>query len=398
MNILFITPSPPSRFHRIRALNLIKYLSRSHKIYLASLTDQRNPDPTEFTPYCQKIDLIYQSKIRSLLACLLFSFTPVPLEVAYCRNRKMNEAVQEIIKKKSIELIYIKRLRSAQFVDSTIRVPIIIDTTDAMSLFYRRAFRNAPWYKKLLFWEEWLKYALYEKKMFARFRVWIASSPEDIVYLKNRAPSGTQFSLIPNGVDTNFFQRTTQSPEKHSLLLSGLMDKFVNSETVHFFVRDILPKIRIKIPDVLIYIVGPNPLRSVKRLASKNILVTGEVPDIRTYIARCEVVVVPIKTAAGTRNKILQAWAMGRPVVTTSRGLEGLEAEEGKHVLIGDNPEEFAEKVVSLLRNQEIKEPLIHNGFHIVGEKYSMDIIIKELNKLLLQVKENAQTFFYMAV
>lgn len=391
MNILFITPSPPSRLHRIRALNLIKYLARKHSIYLLSLAPAGGSDmPDELTIYCKKIIIIPQSRLKAILQCAFFLFSPLPLEVAYCRSQAMRKVVQELVKKKSIDLIYVKRLRSAQFVDPTIRVPIIIDTTDAMSLFYWRAFRNAPWYKKLLFWEEWLKYALYEKKMFARFRVWIASSPEDIVYLKNRAPSGTQFSLIPNGVDTNFFQRTTQSPEKHSLLLSGLMDKFVNSETVHFFVRDILPKIRIKIPDVLIYIVGPNPLRSVKRLASKNILVTGEVPDIRTYIARCEVVVVPIKTAAGTRNKILQAWAMGRPVVTTSRGLEGLEAEEGKHVLIGDNPEEFAEKVVSLLRNQEIKEPLIHNGFRIVEEKYSMDVIGKELNKFLLQVKENA--------
>lgn len=389
MNILFITPSLPSRLHRIRALNLIKYLSRSHKIYLASLAYQKNPDPTEFAQYCQKIELVYQSKIRSLLNCLIFLFTSLPLEVAYCRNRKMNEVVREMIKKHSIELVYVKRLRSAQFVDTTIPIPVVLDTTDAMSLYYARAAKNAPRYKKILFWEEELKYRLYEITMLKKFKNWILSSAVDIEYLKEFTPPRTKLFLIPNGVDTEFYKPSADEPKKNTILLSGLMDKFANIEAAEFFFEEIFLKIQGKIPDAKVYVVGPSPPRKIKRYTSEHIFITGAIPDIREYITQASVVVVPIKTGAGTRNKILQAWSMGRPVVTTSKGAEGLEASRKEHVLVADDPDDFAKKVVSVLQNKNLANQLVGAGYQIVRQKYSMENIVRSLNDLFVSLQKN---------
>ncbi|MBI2052738.1 MAG: glycosyltransferase [Candidatus Ryanbacteria bacterium] len=386
MNILFITPSPPSRFHRIRALNLIKYLSKNHQIYLISLTFKKRVTPDEFASYCQEIAFVYQSRVRAYLTCALFLFTPIPLEVAYCRNPYMRKKIADFLEEHPIDLVYIKRLRSIQFIGRDLNVPIVIDTTDAMSLFYSRAARHAPWGKKVLFYEEAWKYRCYEKKLLRRFRWWVVSSPVDGTYLRSLAPPETTVAVVPNGVDTAFYKPTTRAPEQYTIFFSGLMDKFVNSEAAQYFLAEIFPKVLEKIPAAKVYIVGPHPPHNIKKFASSQIVITGEVPDIREYIERSTAVVVPLKTGAGTRNKILQAWAIGRPVVVTSKGLEGLEGENGKHVLIADNPKDFASMVIKLFLDRALQKRLIENSYQLVKEKYSMENIVDELNKFLPHV------------
>lgn len=372
MNILFITPSAPARTHQFRALNMIKYLSAQHKIFLISLSRDVHPDISEVSTFCPKIKIVHQPLYRSLLNCFIFLFMPVPLEVAYCRNRKMNSLVQEIIQTNAIDLVYIKRLRSVQYVDSKISIPMIIDTTDAMSLFYQRAFWSAPWYHNLLFLKEWVSYAHYEKKIFRQFKTWVACSEVDATYLRKRAPRDVSITVIPNGVDTDVFPRADHAPEHHTLILSGLMNKFVNIQAAEYFVRDILPLVEQKIPDVKVFIVGPNPSYSIKRLSRHNITVTGYVSDLQEYIEKNHIVIVPIRTGTGTRYKILQAWSVGRPVVTTSAGLEGLEAEHLRHAMVANTPQDFVQAICTLFENPTLSDQLVQNARKLVQEKYTL--------------------------
>jgi len=358
----------------------------SHKIYLVSLTFERENDTKEYEPFCQELKLVYQPKAKALANSALFLFTPVPLEVAYCRNKKMNSTVKEMMKEKRIDLIYIKRLRAAQFVDPETTIPVVLDTTDAMSRYYREATKSAPWYRKPLFLEEQFKYRLYEKRMSRAFKNWVVCSPVELEYLKRRTSADVKFFLVPNGVDTDFYTPTDFAPERHSILLSGLMDKFVNIEAAQYFIKDILPAILEKIPDVKLYIVGPNPPLSLRKLARHNIIITGGVEDLRGYISRSKVVVVPIKTGTGTRNKILQSWAMARPVVTTSKGLQGLKAIDNEHVFVADDPKLFADKIIMLLKDDTLQKELIQNSLKLVEEKYAMKTIVDELNTILQRV------------
>ena len=381
MNILFITAqSPPSRFHRIRALNLIKYLSRSHDIHLVSLTRQPGRTGEELKPYCKTVQLVYQSSWRIIKNCLLSVGSHLPLEVAYCANPDMNRAVRAVLEQHPIDLIYIKRLRSAPFVPPLTAVPTIVDTTDAMSLYYERAKDCVPWYIKSLFRHEWRAYQKYEKQMLAQYSYWISCSPIDTAYLQRRAPPATRIQVVPNGVDAEYYAFDQDAGNSRQLLLSGLMDKFVNVQAAKYFVRDIFPKIQLAIPDVRLMIVGPRPTPAVRRLATKDITVTGVVPDLRRFIRESAAVVCPVLTGAGTRNKILQAWSIGRPIITTPQGLEGLDGIDGTHVLVAGDADTFAAKTVRLLQDRALRQQLVENGRALVNERYTMDIITSHLH------------------
>ncbi|MDD5109708.1 MAG: glycosyltransferase family 4 protein [Patescibacteria group bacterium] len=388
MNILFITaPEPPNLFHRIRALNLIKYLGRDHAVHLVSLTGNQHPNSDGLRPWCNESRLVYQPKWRALVNCLRSIATLTPLEVAYCTSKGMNDAVKTILKKSPIDLIYIKRLRSIQFVPPDTTVPCIVDTTDAMSWYYRQAKRAVPWYRKPLFYHEARTYRDYERQLLKRFPYWVVCSPLDAEYLKTMAPPEAKFWVIPNGVDTEYFRPITRVPETNTILFSGLMDKFVNVQAAIFLVKEILPHITRAVPNVVVYLVGPKPSVSVRRLASQNVKVIGVAPDLREYLARGQVVACPVQTGVGTRNKILQAWAVGRPVVTTTKGLEGLEGANERDVLCADTAMDFARQTVRLLQDAALRQRLAENGLALVRERYAMEIIIQRVNELLETVR-----------
>lgn len=390
MNILFITPSVPSKLHRIRSFNLIKYLGARHNLHLLTLSFTKIWDSKEIEPYCSSITTIHKSLLHAFINCFCSLFLPVPMEVAYCRSKKMERRIGEMVVRFSIDLIYIKRLRSAQFVSPETAYPLFLDTTDAMSLYYRRAMSAASWMLKPFFFEEWFKYRIYEKKMLRCFHRWIVCSEVDKKYLQNLAPKNTNIFCIPNGVDLEMFNPHGVMSERHTMIFSGIMDKFVNIEAAEYCIRDILPLIFREVPRAKLYIVGPNPSLRLQRCAARDqrIIVTGLVDDPGAYIARSEVVLCPVKTGAGTRNKILQAWSMGRPVVTTSLGLEGLEAIDGVHVLIADTSDEFAQCILRLFQDNLLKKTLTENGLQLVQKKYSMDKIVDRLDSLLQNISQ----------
>lgn len=388
MNILFITPSVPSRLHRIRSYDLIKALSKRHKIHLLSLDSNNDFLPLELMKSVATFSVVYKAKWKSYVDCIISLFSWLPLEISFCKSVEMKRKVREIIETKKIDLIYVKRLRSYQFVDNLkYDLPIIVDTTDAMSLFYKRAYKNAPWYKKALFFEEFIKYLLYERFISKKNINLVTCSLVDKDYLHSKYDN-LKIDVIPNIVDTEFFKRTlsenNSSVEKHSILFSGLMDKFVNIEGADFFVKKVFPIILAKYSDARLYIVGPNPVSHIKRYSSKNIIVTGFVQELRDFMRKAKVVVCPIITGTGVRNKILQAWAMEKPVVSTTVGWQGLAGKDREHLLLADKPEFFAKCITDLFENAEFSKGLAKNGRKLAETSYSDAV-----------VRNTIESFFY---
>lgn len=399
MNILFISPSIPSTLHRIRTFSIIKALVKKHKVHLVSLDTsvESGRIVDELALGLASCKIIRKSKWKSLLDCALFLFSSQPLEVAYCRSAEMNKEIQKIIFENKIDLIYIKRLRSFQFVPISVKhVPMIIDTTDAMSLFYKRASGSVPWYKKPVFFEEYIKYLWYEKKVASQkgfnIKKWVTCSSVDADYLRNVSKI-KDIEVVPNIVDTEYYnpgnldnKAGNYSEEKGSIMISGLMDKFVNTEAVDFLVEEVLPIVEKSYPAVKLYIVGPKPTRHIKSYQNDQIIVTGYVKDLREYIMKAEVVVCTVKTGTGTRFKILQALAMKKPVVSTRAGFEGLSGEDGKEILLADDADSFAEKIVRLFADNDLERRLGSTGRELVVSKYSekalsdsLEMVIKRL-------------------
>jgi glycosyltransferase involved in cell wall biosynthesis len=384
MNILFITPSIPSRLHRIRAYTLITMLAKNHKVILLSLShDRAMKIPQEIESVCTHSEVLYKSRARAMLDCLLYFWRPA--EVAYCHSPEMNTRVRQLITKYSIDCIYVKRLRSVQYV-STVKTPIIVDSTDAMSLFYKKVGNHTPLFKKPFYYLEGLKYDAYEKKLSETFKHWIVCSPVDKNYLKDSLSDLVTIDIIPNSIDESYYTPQHINSHQHHIVFSGLMDKFVNVEAITWFTKNIFPGIKKQINDVKLFIVGPNPTNVVKRLASKNIVVTGEVNDIREYISKCEIVICPVKTGTGTRNKILQAWALGRAVVSTQEGAEGLDAVPEKNILIAHTPQEFEIMAVRLLNDTMLRNSLIEGGLTTIREKYSQTVVSLLLDDVIKKV------------
>jgi glycosyltransferase involved in cell wall biosynthesis len=169
------------------------------------------------------------------------------------------------------------------------------------------------------------------------------------------------------------------------MLFSGAMDWLPNVDAVKFFVKEVLPLIRTRVPETQLWVVGRNPSGSlVQQLTQEGIRFTGTVDDIRPYLSRARLVVVPLRIGGGTRLKILEAWAMGKPVLSTSIGAEGLPAVDGANIAIADAPEAMAERAIALLHDAASMKQLGASGRRTVTERFAW----KHVAEALLQAYE----------
>jgi glycosyltransferase involved in cell wall biosynthesis len=191
--------------------------------------------------------------------------------------------------------------------------------------------------------------------------------------------SGMKIEVIPNGVDTSYFKPAPTNSIEKALVFTGTMDYYPNVDGMAFFIREILPIILKEEPDLKLYIVGKNPPSQMKKFENSNIVITGFVNDIRPFVQRAAVYVVPLRVGGGTRLKILEAMAMEKPVVSTPIGCEGLEVEDEKNILIASDPHSFASYVLKLLRDATLRMRLGREGRQLVESKYDWLSISEKL-------------------
>ena len=164
-----------------------------------------------------------------------------------------------------------------------------------------------------------------------------------------------------------------------SLIFIGNMGYRPNEDAILYFCKEILPIVRQRLPDVELWIVGTNPPPSVQALAGPGVHVTGRVPDVREFYERCTVSIVPLRSGSGTRLKILEAMALGRPVVSTSIGCEGLEVVDRRHLMVADAPAGFAQRTIELLENEETRSLMVDDARELAVKRYDWDVIAGDL-------------------
>ncbi len=388
MNILFLSPSIPDSFSRIRALNMLKVLSRRHSIHLLSFIENESElnKAAAIEEFCSSIETVRLPKWQSYLNCTvnLLTFSGLPFRVSYFKSGKMHRKVKEALKEESIDLVFAKRKRMAQYAES-LHVKKVLDLTDCIAMLYERSLSIIPKRSYPLHWAEAKRLAAYEPRITEKFDRVFVCSPADKDYLEMLAGKKLEnVAVVPNVVDLDYYKPKSLKEEQNSILFSGIMHAFVNIDAAQFFAEAIMPLVLEEVPDAKFYIVGPQPPRSVRKFASENIVVAGKVPSLKDYIEKASVIVVPLRCGAGTRNKILQASALGKAIVSTSLGAEGLEGlENGKNILIADSPQEFAEKVVRVLGDSSQRASLGKNAKSLIEKKYSLQALDKALGKAL---------------
>lgn len=187
--------------------------------------------------------------------------------------------------------------------------------------------------------------------------------------------TGVPKFVIPNGVDLTYFVKTPVPVRPNSLVFTGTMNYYPNQDGALYFLQEIFPRILRELPDATIAVVGNSPPKKLLSYRAPNVEITGHVPDVRPFIDRSAVYVVPLRMGGGTRLKVMEALAMKKPVVTTSIGCEGIHVRHGESVVIADHPDEFAASVVELLRNPQKAALLAEVGHQTVRKDYSWDAV-----------------------
>jgi glycosyltransferase involved in cell wall biosynthesis len=197
----------------------------------------------------------------------------------------------------------------------------------------------------------------------------LVTSEREEAIVQQQAP-GLPTLTVPNGVDTDYFRPSGERPEADTLVFTGLLSYRPNVDAVHYLAEEIFPRIAERRPNTVLTIVGGRG-EGLHGLARAGIRFTGYVPDLRPYLSRAAVVLVPLRIGGGTRLKVLEAFATGKAVVSTSLGVEGIRAHPGEHLLVGDTPDAFADHVVALLNDPDRARRMGDSAARLIQEKYS---------------------------
>lgn len=224
--------------------------------------------------------------------------------------------------------------------------------------------------------------------------VWVTSEVDRDAILKENAMLPVQ--VAPNGVDTDEIRFLNPEPS-HEILFVGTLSQPANADAVTYFARDIFPLLRAAVPDAVFRVIGRNPGPAIRELGHiSGVTITGAVDDVTPWYRRCAAAVVPLRAGGGTRLKILEAMAYGRPVVSTVMGCEGIQAESGRHVLLADSPRDIAASLRDILVRPDEGVRLSREARKLVEERYSwkriasgMQIIYEQKVQARLKKHEN---------
>jgi sugar transferase (PEP-CTERM/EpsH1 system associated) len=397
MNILWLShfiPYPPKGGNLQRSFNLLREVAEKNQVFLLAF-NQKSLLPTEeqlsesvrqlrfFCSYVQVFDIPCErsgwSWIKLLLANLL---SPLPYSTEKFHSEKMAEAVQTIIRNHQIDLVHFDTVALAEFGKSLTGGKKVLNHHNIESaLLLSRARRERHPLKRFYLLLQGKKLSRYESKTYGEFDLNMVVSEMDKDRLTNHSPKA-EVEVIPNGVDTGYFTVSNARVRKNNLVFAGGMNWFPNRDAVLYFSERIWPLVKKEIPEVSFTLIGSAPPKKVADMGKKEkIEVLGFVDDVRPYLARAAAYVVPLRAGGGTRLKILDAFACGKAVVSTSIGCEGLDVTPGRNILIGDSPGEFAEQVIRVCTEGDLMISLGREGRKLVEERYSWKTIGDHLNR-----------------
>ncbi len=388
MNILFLAtnyPYPLDTGHNLRTFNILKSLAREHRIFFIGFTKPKNisgvsqDDPMH--GICEQVHIFTapddSSRLRMMFSLFLNLFTFNPYIAEKYIIGDASKKIKETINQYKIDLVHFDILHLARYSD--IVGPLLKVLTEhnvESERCYRLSKNSQNPMVKLFMYIQYKKLYKFEKENCALFDTCITVSAHDRDVLRRMSPK-TRFVVLPNGVDSSYFTPGSKEVHPKSIVWTGGMGSPYNKEAMEYFCRDIFPIVQNSVPGLTFNVIGSEPpnalIQLAKRFSSINIL--GYVDDIRPTVRSNAVFIAPIKSGGGTKIKVLNAMSMGKAVVTTSVGAEGIEAESGKEIIIEDDSESFAGAVIDLLGDPNRVKGLGSNARKLILDKYDWERI-----------------------
>ncbi len=365
MRILFVAPYLPSLI-RVRPYNFIRGLAeQGHDIVLVALSESEEPGIQSLRQWCERIEIFPLHRISAYASSLLSMFGEGSLQAAYCKSPETSERVAEILRNEKFDLIHVDHLRAGQFVPDDAPCLKVIDAVDCITSLYEQFRRRLPLGPGRMKCQiEWKRLRRYEPAQLNRFDKVVVTCEREEHALREigvRVP----VHVVENGVDLAYFNNEAERclSGVPTIVFSGKMSYAANAEAALFFAREVFPLIRQQAPEARFIIAGSYPGRKIRSLDSQpGIEVTGNVDDLREYLNGAHVSVSPMRIAVGIQNKVLEAMALGIPVVASSKACEGIKAEAGREILCADRAEDFAGAVLQILKDRDLAQKLSKNG------------------------------------
>lgn len=380
----------------LRIYNIFKRLSCKHNIYLLCVKDQKfawGEDEQEKAERLFRKTWFY--KFDRKLSGLVLDYISVDhsCRLTYrLEIKQINKLIEEIISNNDINLIYANGFPLIRILSYHTHIPKLLDICDSRALLKKREYKKASNYiNKLISYMQYVRANRIERFILSRFHTTTVVSDADANYIYKKIKK-SMIKIIPNGVDSNYFKPLNNLQKKFpSLIFFGSMDFAPNIDAALFLQSKILPLVKEKIKNVNLYIVGRNPVGKLLSINGKNnTIVTGAVNDIRPYIMRSTVVVIPMRIGSGIKNKVLEAMAMGKPVVATPLAVEALKPELTINILIGRDAFELSKKTCLLIQNQKIRKDLGEKGIIAVRKHYSWRSCAQQYEKIFCRMISQA--------
>ena len=369
----------------IRDFNLLRETAKHHDVFLLSFLTKRE-DREYFSalePYCKKIVGIDLSRPKWLTAknAVFGSVGSRPFILREYLRRDMAEAIEKVVAEERIEVIHAHFLHMGQYLIQKKSAPLVYDAHNLEHVLWRRLSQTVEDRLKRTFARlQYQRLIRWQQIMASNSEICVTLSDEDREEYLRIAPYADVIT-VPNGADIEFWHPLPTEIEPHSIIYFGNLSWLPQSDAALYFHDEIFPLILAQVREATFYIVGQNPPQSVKDLASDKVIVTGFVEDIRQYIARAAVVVMPLRIGAGTKHRIFHALAMKKALVASSVAAEGIALRNEDTALLADDPGAFANHVVTLLKNPELCKELGEAGRKLVCERYDWAAIYSSLER-----------------
>ncbi len=388
MRILFLAqrvPYPPDRGDKIPTYNQLRHLAELHEVAVACLADGEEDlaNIAGLKSLATSVDAVAVRPLRARLRALAALRSRTPCTVAYFNERGLHEQVGNRMRREHFDVILVNSSQMAQFVEPYSDLPRIMQFVDLDSLKWQQYADNSSVPRSWIFRREFHCLLEYERNLARTFTHSLVCTPRELKDLERLVP-GAAASCVSNGVDLEVFRPHSLEKIPGEMVFTGVMDYYPNIAGIVWFCRDVLPLIRLELPGVTLTICGSRPDSRVKALARiPGVTVTGRVADVRPYLARASVAVVPLRIARGIQNKLLEAMAMGLPAVASSAAAEGVEATPGRDLFVADDPADFASATVRLFRDDDLRRRTGEAARACMEANYRWEHQLQRLDRVL---------------
>lgn len=398
MKILFLSPwfpSPIDNGAKIRIYNLLSALSFKHEITLLSFAPENaETNSSELARICQDVRIVPARSFKpKRLAARLGYFSKTPRSLVDTYNDRMVGQVRRVTSEKSFDALISSTIDMAAYALQSPPITRLLDidnfTTRMMKEQYQ-VYHDGP--KRWRYWLTWLKWREYEKSVLSQFDGLMVVSEKDKSQVSALLGSDTKLEVIENSVDLAAYQGLESDPTPGSLVFNGSLRYRPNLDAMEYFFNSIWGDVRHTVPNANLKITGSTDGIAINQLCTDNsVTFTGPLKDVRSIVAKSWVSIAPLRIGGGSRLKILEAMALGTPVISSTKGAEGLEVTHMRNILIADAQTDFKNQIILLLGSPELRKSLSKNAKKLVREKYDTSKIGPKFEEFVVRTAERRE-------